>query len=393
MSKRNRVVIVGGGTGGITVAAQLRNQLKTSAITVLEPSETHYYQPLWTLVGGGECKIGDTARPEKALIPKNVTWVRDSARTFLPEQNTVVTNTGQKFEYDALVVAPGLQIDWEKIPGLTAALEHDPRVSTNYDPRYAPKTWDAIRTFKGGSALFTSPSTPIKCGGAPQKIMYLADDAFRRQGVRQKSQVHAYFAGTTIFGVPEYAKTLNEVVKRKNVDVHLRYELIEVRHTQSEAVFFHLDQKREEVVHYDMMHVTPPMSAPDFIKESPFAVQQGASKGWMAVDSKTLQSPTYPNVFGVGDVAAVPTSKTGAAVRKQAPVLVKHLKAFLEGAHSNAEYDGYTSCPLSRATGSWSWLNSDTTTKSCLRFPSIKQRSDGACTSLRNTFFRGCTGT
>ena len=336
-----QVLIVGGGTAGITVAARLRRRNKQLTMAIVEPSTKHYYQPLWTLVGAGVFPKEQSERAESAFIPPETDWIQESIAELQPENNCVVTSTGRTIWYDHLVVALGIQIDWNKIRGLEESIGHD-GVYSNYAYRYVDYTWECIRNFWGGTALFTMPNTAVKCGGAPQKIMYLADDQFRRSGVREKSNVILASAQGALFAVEKYRKTLEAVAARKQIDARFKHNLVEVRGAVKEAVFEHLDTQEQIVIPYDLLHVTPPMSAPDVIKRSPLANEGG----WVAVDKFTLQHPRFANVFGIGDCSGLPTSKTGAAIRKQAPVVVENLSALIEGKPLSAKYDGYTSCPV-----------------------------------------------
>jgi sulfide:quinone oxidoreductase len=337
----HQVVIIGGGNAGISVAARLRKASKDLDVAIVEPSDKHYYQPLWTLVGGGVFPKERSEHSEASVIPAGVTWIRESATEICPDEDAIVTSDGVRLTYDFLVVAPGIQIDWQKIKGLDEALGHD-GVCSNYSYEHVDKTWEFIRSFKGGNAVFTHPATPIKCGGAPQKIMYLADDHFRKAGVRDKTNIIFGIANAGIFAVPKYAATLTKVYQRKGIDVRFRHNLVEVRGDSKEAVFENLDTHDLVTIPYDLLHVTPPMSAPDFLKRSPL----GNSDGWVDVDKFTLQHVRYPNVFSLGDASSLPTSKTGAAIRKQAPVLVKNLLAAIDRQPLTAKYDGYTACPL-----------------------------------------------
>lgn len=337
----HRLVIVGGGSAGITAAAQLTKALPYGSIAIIEPSSKHYYQPLWTLVGGGVFAKHTTEREESSVIPLGATWVKDAVTEFLPDENRLVTQDGKRIRYDFLVVAAGLQLDWEKVKGLKDAMGKD-GVCSNYSYEYVDKTWECIRHFQGGNAIFTQPLPPIKCAGAPQKIMYLADDHFRKAGVRSKTNVIFASAAPTIFAVKKYADALNQIVARKGIDARYKHNLIEIRPQAKEAVFENLETKESVVLNYDMMHVTPPMSAPDCIKRSPLANEAG----WVDVDKATLQHVRYPNVFSLGDASSLPTSKTGAAIRKQTPILVKNLLAVMQGQAASLQYDGYTSCPL-----------------------------------------------
>jgi sulfide:quinone oxidoreductase len=339
--KHYQVLIVGGGTAGITVAARLRRRNKRLSIAIVEPSTKHYYQPLWTLVGAGVFPKEQSERDEAAFIPPDVDWIRDSVATFEPAENRAILSSGAVVRYDQLVVALGIQIDWHKIAGLEESLGRG-GVCSNYAYRYVDYTWQCVREFRGGTALFTMPNTAVKCGGAPQKIMYLADDHFRKSGVRDKSKVVFATAQGSLFAVEKYRKTLEAVAKRKAIEPRFKHNLIEVRGAKNEAVFEHLATKETVVVPYDMLHVTPPMSAPDVIKRSPLA----GDAGWVEVDKFTLRHPRFPNVFALGDCAGLPTSKTGAAIRKQAPVVVENLLAIIAGNPSTAHYDGYTSCPV-----------------------------------------------
>ena len=340
-TRKHQFVIVGGGTGGIAVAARLARALPNPDICILEPSEKHYYQPLWTLVGGGAATREETVRDEADLIPKGATWIRDYVEAFHPEENAVTTRGGEVIAYDHLIVAPGIQIDWDAIDGLRAALGQG-GVCSNYAYEFVDSTWAALRATTSGNAIFTNPNTPVKCGGAPQKIMWLAEHHFRRAGVRDQVNVVFATAGAKIFGVEKYAKTLSRLAQERKVDLRFRHNLVAVRAASKEAVFQHLDSGETVVLPYTMLHVTPPMSAPDFLKRSPLANQAG----WVDVDKHSLQHVRYPNVWSLGDASSLPTSKTGAAIRKQAPVLVKNLLAALAGGKGDASYDGYTSCPL-----------------------------------------------
>ncbi len=336
-----QVLIVGGGTAGITVAAQLRRKLKAYDVAIVEPSTKHYYQPLWTLVGAGVFPKELSERSESAFIPTGADWIREYVAEFHPGENYIVTREGRRIGYDFLVVGLGIQIDWDKIPGLREGIGRQ-QICSNYSYQQVDYTWECVRSFKGGTALFTMPNTAVKCGGAPQKIMYLADDHFRRSGVRDRSQVIFASAQGNLFAVERYRKTLEKVAQRKGIDIRLMHNLVELRPGQKEAIFEHLDTKERITIPFDMIHVTPPMSAPDIIKASPLANEAG----WMDVDKYTLQHPRFPNVFPIGDCSGLPTSKTGAAIRKQAPVLVQNLVSALRGEPLQGKYDGYTSCPI-----------------------------------------------
>lgn len=340
MSEHHRIVIVGGGTAGITVAARLCRRLDEPDVAIIEPSDVHYYQPLWTLVGGGVAKRKSSARATATLIPDGATWIRAAASRLLPEENEVATDDGRTITYDYLVVAPGLDLDWGAIDGLEGRVGRD-GICSNYGFDRCERTWETIREFDGGTALFHMPAPPIKCAGAPQKIMYMADDHFRKVGVRDRSQVIYGAATPGIFSVKRYADSLAGVIERKGIDARFGHSLKAIRADEREAVFIDADHK-EAVIAYDMIHVVPPQRPPGFIASSSLA----NPGGWVDVDSQTMRHPRYPNVFSLGDASDLPTSKTGAAIRAQAPVLVENLLAVANGGSPVAGYDGYTACPL-----------------------------------------------
>lgn len=360
----HRIVIVGGGAAGLGVAARLL-RAGCQDVTIVEPSDRHYYQPLWTLVGAGVLGREKSARPMAGLIPKGAKWIRDAVAEFDPAANRVKTRDGREIGYDALVVAPGLQIDWHKIKGLPEALGKN-GVCSNYSYDAVDSTWQNIRNFPGGNAVFNFPPPPIKCAGAPQKILYLADDYFRRQGLRDKSRMLYYCATPTIFSAPHYAAALTEqVVKPRDIEVHFKHDLVEIRAAAKEAVIHNLDSGETIVQPYDMLHAVPPMSAPDFIKQSPLA----NAAGWVDVSKETMQHLRYPNVFSLGDASSLPTSKTAAAVRAQSPLLAANLLAVLAGRTPAASYDGYTSCPLVTGYGKLILAEFDYDLKPCETFP------------------------
>jgi sulfide:quinone oxidoreductase len=341
MSEQHDVLIVGAGTGGLTVASQLLNQTAAPKVTIVDPSKTHDYQPIWTLVGGGVFPREVSRRSMADVMPRGVEWIRDRVTQFNPEKNEVTTEGGKILKYNELIVAAGIQLNWDAVKGLPEAINKG-GVCSNYGYDKVPYTWETIQSFQGGNAVFTFPATPIKCAGAPQKIMYLAEETFRRRGIREQANVIYASATAGIFGVPKYAQALNKIVDERNIQTHFSKNLVEVRPESKEAVFHDVNGGEELVLKYDMMHVTPPQGAPDFIKNSPLANEAG----WVDVDKHTLQHTKYRNVFSLGDCSSLPCSKTGAAIRKQAPALVENVIAFRAEKPLKGHYDGYASCPL-----------------------------------------------
>jgi sulfide:quinone oxidoreductase len=341
MSDKFDVLIVGGGTAGISVAARLLNVANPPTVGIIEPADKHYYQPIWTLVGGGVFPRETSEHDMADVMPPGANWIKDRVEEFDPDNNTVKTAAGKTLHYETLVVAAGIQLNWSKIEGLPENLGRG-GVCSNYSYDTVEYTWECIRNFKGGNAVFTFPSTPIKCAGAPQKIMWLAEHAFRKAGVRKKTNVIYASATESIFGVPKYRAPLQKLEKERDIDGRYKRNLVALRPDKKEAVFEKLGTDERETIEYDMIHVTPPQSAPDFVAKSKLA----NDAGWVDVDKHTTQHVKYKNVFSLGDCSSLPTSKTGAAVRKEAPVTVENLMAFRAHRPLTGHYDGYASCPL-----------------------------------------------
>ena len=373
MAQHHQVLIIGGGTAGIMVAAQLRKKNPGADIGLIEPSKTHYYQPAWTLVGANTYDFDKTARPMASVIPDGVEWIKDFADKFEPEKNLVVTKGGKQISYDFLVVCPGLRMAPELVEGLVEAMDKGIVCSNYTDPLH---TWELLKDFQGGTALFTMPTTPIKCGGAPQKIMYLADEHFKRTGVREKTDIVFAIPGGVIFAVKRIADTLMKVVDKKDINVRFFHKLVKVdpanriawyeiekdlsaggcvvmsddssKTLDKDIQYNYKDVKVSQEngrygIHFDFMHLAPPQAAPKFIAGSPLAT----SDGWLAVNDKTLQHLKFENIFGLGDCAQLPTAKTGAAIRKQVPVVVANiLQMIAQKELADKTYDGYSSCPL-----------------------------------------------
>lgn len=340
-TQKTQILIVGGGTAGITTAARLRLQAPELDVTIVEPSAWHDYQPLWTLVGAGVFPRDRSRRSTASVIPDGARWVQARATSFEPEQQRVLLDNGDAWEYEQLVVGLGIQLDWGKIDGLQGNVGKN-GICSNYAWDTVESTWGAFQSFKEGKALFTMPPVPIKCAGAPQKIMWLFEDYARRQGFRARASVQFWNAGARIFGVDKYRRALERLVEERNVEPHYLQNLVAVDAAKRQATFEHTETKAQTTVAFDLLHVTPPQSAPDVVKQSPLA----NSAGWVDVDKYTLQHTRYPAVWSLGDCSSLPASRTGAAIRKQAPVLVDNLLAARHGLSLTAKYDGYASCPL-----------------------------------------------
>lgn len=342
------VVIVGAGSGGIAVASSLRKRNSRLRIVLIDAATNHYYQPGWTMVGGGVFDARTTRRDTSSLIPSGVTWIRQAVTGFNPDANEVQLDNGDIVHYEQLIVSPGLKLNWGAIEGLEATLGKN-GVTSNYRYDLAPYTWELVKGLKKGTALFTQPPMPIKCAGAPQKAMYLSCDHWLKSGNLNAIDVHFLNAGGVLFGVADYVPALQSYIEKYGVQTHYTHNLTSVDGDNRTATFQSGSGEDAKAVtmEFDMMHVCPPQCAPDFVASSSLA----DAAGWLDVNQFSLQHKKYPNIWGLGDVMNAPNAKTMAAVRKQVPVVADNLVAVMNGKNPVSGYDGYGSCPLTVENG------------------------------------------
>ena len=343
------IVIVGAGAAGIAAASSLRSRLPHQSIAVIDPADVHYYQPGWTMVGGGIFDAEETARTMASLIPRGVKWIKAAVAAFEPAKNVVILEGCRVVKYTRLVVCPGIKLDWNRIEGLVETLGRN-GVTSNYRYDLAPYTWELVQGMKSGRAIFTQPPMPIKCAGAPQKAMYLSGDNWYRRGVLKDIDIHFNNAGGVLFGVKDYVPALEKYVQKYGAQLNFFHNLVAVDGASKTAWFevARPDQPKERVsMSFDMMHVCPPQTAPDFIRASPLA----DVAGWVDVDQATLRHKHYDNIWSLGDAMNAPNAKTAAAARIQAPIVAENIAADIAGGGAVAQYNGYGSCPLTVERG------------------------------------------
>jgi len=281
----------------------------------------------------------------RGYIPKAVSWIKKSVVDFAAKKNEVGLSDGQVLHYKQLVVCPGLVLNWSAIKGLEETLGKN-GVTSNYDYKLAPYTWELVKNLKNGRAIFSQPPMPIKCAGAPQKAMYLSCDHWLRNNILKDINVSFFNAGGVLFGVKEYVPALQSYIDKYSVDVHYTQNLVEIDGESQVAKF--KDQDGNISSHeFDMIHVCPPQKAPQFVADSELADKAG----WLDVDQYTLQHSQFKNVWGLGDVMNTPNAKTMAAVRKQVPVVAQNICDSIKGEEPSRGYDGYGSCPLTVERG------------------------------------------
>ncbi|QOP40981.1 NAD(P)/FAD-dependent oxidoreductase [Sulfurimonas marina] len=380
-SAEGKIVIVGGGSGGIMAMARFHSALSDPDITLIAPNEKHLYQPGQVFMAAGEYTFEDIVKDNKDFIPDDVKWIKDEVKTFDPDNNKVITRAGEEVSYDYLVVATGLQYHYEWIEGLTEDMIGKNGISSVYlnnaeagTADGGSLTWEWFNDLKEAAktgkqkVICTQPETAIKCGGAPQKILYLSNDFLKQD----KLTADFTFAtsSTNLFGVPEVNKTLEEEVQPRygNITNKFGHNLVAIDAEKKIATFEHkyelqgeydedleeydIIKKTERVdMPYDFIHIVPPMAGVDAVASSPLAWQKGTGKGWLEVDQYTLQHRRYNNVFGIGDICGVAKGKTGGSARHHGPIMVGNLLSVMEGKKPKEKFDGYTVCPLKTQYG------------------------------------------
>ena len=353
---KGKIVIIGGGAAGISMAARLKSWLDKPDITLIDPSDRQFYQPGFTLIASGVYQPDDVWRKQEDCIPSDIKWIKDSVAAVDPVWNQVTTKNNGKIAYDFLVLTPGIQINWEKVEGITQATLGQGNAHSIYDFEGAQKTWKAIQEFSktGGRGIYTDTYTKHKCGGAPKKICLLTEHYTRKQGTRETVDLNFYTASKELYDVPFFTPRLLEIYKERNIPINLNVRVKGVDTAAKQVHFEKIETVGDQKVYtpfvedYDFLHFTPPMSAPDFVREAGLGWTEGklAADAWVMVDKETLVHKTYPNIVSLGDVAGIPTSKTSAAIRKQVPIAAKNLISLMEGKEPAEKYDGYAACPI-----------------------------------------------
>ena len=345
----HRVVVIGGGNAGLSVAGRLRRH-GVEDVAVVEPRLHHLFQPLFSHVAGGVARASAAVRPQATVIPKGVTWIRDSVADLDPRSDTVVLDSGGTITYDHVIVCPGVRLDWERIPGLVAALD-TPSVASHYELELVSKASRLLRDLRRGTVVFTQPPGPAKCAGASQKPMYLACDYWRATGVLSDIRVVMVVPDPTVFGIPEIDRELERKIAEYGIELRCGAELRAVDGENRMVEIGPIGGGPGERLRYDVLNAVPPQSAPDWLKSTSLPAA-GDPGGFVDVDPETLRHVRYDNVWSLGDAAATRNSKSGGALRKQTKVLAQNLLAVLDGKDPATRYDGYSVCPftVSRST-------------------------------------------
>lgn len=343
------IVIAGAGAAGLATASRLAAVLDGARITLIDARKNHYYQPGFTLVGGGIKPASYVISSTAEYVPAGVDLVTERVAEFDPEGNRVITESGRAFSYDFLVVATGLQLEYSQIEGMEEGLIGKEGIGSIYhSPAGAEATWRAMSSFAdmGGKGIFVRPGTEMKCAGAPLKYTFITDDHLRRRGNRGKAEIVYNANNTALFSVPIVSEKVRMLFQERDIKVNYQRILKSVDPGRRIAVFTTPEGTEEQG--YDFLHVIPPMRAPQAVLNSPLPWQTGAwaAEGWLEVDKSTLRHKRFQNVFALGDIAGVPKGKTAASVKWQVPVAVDHLTAEIAGRVSSEIYNGYTSCPL-----------------------------------------------
>ncbi|KAI3389472.1 hypothetical protein SNEBB_004211 [Seison nebaliae] len=339
-----KFLIVGGGSGGLATSAKLRKKFPNQ-IAIIEPSKTHFYQPGWTLVGGGLTSIENVQRPLANVVPKNVKLFNEPAIEIDPDKQFVQLKNDRKISYEYLIISVGIKSRPDLIKGFREALDNDPNVVTVYSGKYVTKVQPAVKGLKEGNAIFTYPSTPIKCPGAPQKVMWMAENKWRDIGRRNNINISFNSAVGAIFGVKKYADALMKVKEKRNVQLNLNENLVEIDDVNRLAIFqSSSDPNKKRTEKYDLLHVGMPHSGHKIISSNP---KLSDATGLLDVVKGEMRQVNYPNIFGIGDCTNSPNSKTVAAVGSQVKVVYENLIKIDKNDFSNLQkYDGYAACPL-----------------------------------------------
>ena len=332
-----KIVVVGGGPAGISVISGLRHWSSRDKvqITLLEPSDFHFYQSAWINSAFALNKEVSSSRHIGELFsPDDINWVNEAAGEFSPENNYVLTETGHKVNYDYLVVACGLQTNWEKIKGLHGKLGREGITSA---ASYSTLNWTkSLFSKPSGKVIFTEPSTLCNMHSAGKELVMRLQAKLAVNTKESNGEITYYSGSNALYPVDACHTVLRDHFKRNSIDWESSKELVEVKPKDKIAVFRNLIENTYFERDYDLLHIVPPMRPPFAVARSPLADETGL----IDVDQHTLQHKKYSNIFAIGDISNTPVVKCISAIRTQMPIVVSNIVADILGGQPLKKYDG-----------------------------------------------------
>ena len=338
-----KLLVLGAGTAGTMVVNRLCRLLDCDEwqMTIVDPHETHYYQPGFLFIPFGMYGKADVVKPERDFIPAGVEVIKAEADVIEPDQNRVKLVDGRILQYDFLVIATGAQTRPEETPGL---LEHEwhKSIFDFYTIEGAMALAKHLRNWQGGRMVVNVVENPIKCPVAPLEFLMLADWFFHEQGIRDRVELIYATPLSGAFTKPIAAKHLGDILERKNIQVVPDFM---VEHVDPDAKkLVHYD---ESEVEYDLLVTIPLNKGDELLARS----GMGDELNFVPVDKHTFLSPKWSNVFVLGDAAAVPTSKAGSVAHFAVDCFAENFLRHIDGLEMHPSFDGHANCFIESGFG------------------------------------------
>lgn len=339
-SMTERIVILGGGTGGTLSANRLRRRLGDDVeITVVDRDDDHVYQPGLLFVPFQQAGPGGLVRSRPRQLHAGIGYHRAGVRRVDVDRDRVQLDDGETLPYDVLVIATGARLLPEETEGLTGP-GWGQSVHTFYDYAGATALAGALSRFEGGRLVVNVVDLPIKCPVAPLEFCFIADWYFRVRGIRDKVSLTYVTPLDAAFTKPVAARALAGLLAEKGVELVTEFNTGTVYGADGDPGRRLVSFDGREVP-FDLAVVVPLHGGAAYVDASPGL---GDELGFVPTDPHTLQSTVRPNIFVIGDATALPASKAGSVTHFEGETLVRNVARFLAGQEPLAEFDGHANC-------------------------------------------------
>ena len=343
MAAAHRILVLGGGVGGIVAANALRKRLPARhEIVLVNREETFVFAPslLWLLVGARRPE--QITRLLRRLVRRGVTVATGEIERIDAARREVVVG-GQTLTADHVVIALGAGTASDAIPGMREG-GHD-----LYSLHGAGTFRDALASLRGGRVVILTAAPAYRCPAAPYEAAMLVEAACRSRRVREQVRVELFAAESGPMGVagPQVSAAVRQMVESKGIDYHPEHQVTRVDPAARSIQF-----SNGTVATYDLLGFVPPHHAPPVVSSSGLC----AESGWIAVDRHILET-RFPNVYAIGDVTSIPLKlgkplpKAGVFAHFQAQVVANNIARAITGRGDEARFSGVGECFIETGAG------------------------------------------